>query len=195
MRSSLFLQLIPATLIVSRAILGPLVLIAVWGGASAYVLLALLLAGFISDIFDGVIARRLHIATENLRRADSLADTLFFACMLATAWIRYPHILNSWWPAIATIATLEVLRAIYDLWKFGREASYHMWTAKLWGISLVFALGEIFLTGQARYCLIVAVIIGLFTECEGLAASLLRSEWHHDVPSIFHAWKLRKSHA
>jgi phosphatidylglycerophosphate synthase len=186
-----YMRRIPAALIALRALIGPLALIAVWQHASAYVLVMMLLLGFISDVFDGIIARRLDVATSRLRRADSLVDTLFFVCLIAAAWISRPSALNPWWAAIAAVAGLEVLRNILDMWKFGREAAYHMWSAKLWGVSLVLALGEIFLTGQGRFFLPAAVFIGLFTECEGLLASLLLSEWHHDVPTILHAWKIR----
>jgi phosphatidylglycerophosphate synthase len=182
---------IPVLLIALRALLGPITLLAVCWNVSAGVLVAMLLLGFISDVFDGVIARKLNIATAALRRADSLVDTIFFVCMIVAAWISHPSALNPWWLAIAAIAGLEVLRTILDVWKFGREAAYHMWSAKLWGVSLVLALGEIFLTGQAHVILPIAIIIGIFTECEGLLASLLLSEWHHDVPTILHAWKIR----
>jgi CDP-diacylglycerol--glycerol-3-phosphate 3-phosphatidyltransferase len=45
-----------------------------------------LVAGFLSDAYDGILARRLGVATESLRRLDSLADTLFYAAALAVAW-------------------------------------------------------------------------------------------------------------
>lgn len=90
------LRYIPVSLIALRAILGPLALVAAWLHVPAFVLILILLVGFTSDVFDGIIARRLHVATAGLRRADSLVDTLFFVCLIAAAWLRYPYILSFW---------------------------------------------------------------------------------------------------
>lgn len=50
---------------------------------------AMLSAAFLSDVFEGVIARRLGIATPGLRRLDSAADTLFFVAVAIVAWRLY----------------------------------------------------------------------------------------------------------
>lgn len=65
-----------------------------------------------------------------------------------------------------------------------------MWSAKLWGVTLVLGLAETFITGRAGMFFLAAIIVGFITEIEGLAASFVLPEWHHDVPTIFHAWKL-----
>ena len=49
--------------------------------------------GFLSDIFDGVMARRLGIATATLRRLDSVADAPFYVAAAqsrsGTSGLRY----------------------------------------------------------------------------------------------------------
>ena len=52
---------------------------------------ACLIAAFLSDVFDGIMARRLGIATPRLRRLDSLADSLFYASAAFAAWHLYPR--------------------------------------------------------------------------------------------------------
>jgi hypothetical protein len=39
----------------------------------------------------------------------------------------------------AVLGALELGRYVFDLAKFGREASYHMWSSKAWGIVLFVA--------------------------------------------------------
>lgn len=45
---------------------------------------------FFSDVFDGIIARELGVATANLRHLDSLADTAFYLAAAFAVWRVYP---------------------------------------------------------------------------------------------------------
>jgi hypothetical protein len=75
--------------------------------------------------------------------------------------------------------------------KFGREASYHMWSARLWGITLFAAF--LALLGFGTPVLVpVAIAVGVIADLEGLAASMILREWTHDVPSVFHVWSMAK---
>lgn len=56
------------------------------GGAAVAVLLV---AGFLSDVFDGVVARRTGTPTPNLRRLDSIVDTVFYLGIAAAAWMLH----------------------------------------------------------------------------------------------------------
>ncbi|MES4793470.1 MAG: CDP-diacylglycerol--glycerol-3-phosphate 3-phosphatidyltransferase, partial [Chloroflexota bacterium] len=72
---------LPWALVALRAVLGPLLLLAVWAGRSGPLVIAGLTAGFLSDVFDGVIARLLGSATERLRVADSWTDAFYYLCL------------------------------------------------------------------------------------------------------------------
>lgn len=81
---------VPAILVASRFVFGPAVLLLAlrpWGNVW---LLGVLLASMFSDIFDGVIARRLKMATEGLRVWDSRADAWFFAWVGMSIWFAHP---------------------------------------------------------------------------------------------------------
>ena len=54
-------------------------------------LITLITAGLLSDIFDGIIARRLGVSTQHLRRLDSTIDQFFWLCILAAAYIIQPE--------------------------------------------------------------------------------------------------------
>ena len=69
----------PILLIILRLLLGP-VMIALtynYGDKIRTELVVLIFVGLLSDIFDGIIARRLGIASEKLRRMDSQTDLIF----------------------------------------------------------------------------------------------------------------------
>lgn len=165
------------------ALAAPLTWIAISRG-SGRVVAALLVAGFLSDVFDGVIARRYGVATAELRRLDSAADSLFYLAAAACAWRLHPaSIRANAWLIGAVIATLAINHA-FELWKFGREASYHAWLAKAWGASLFVSLLLLFSFADHRL-LTVALWVGVASHLENFLITLRLREWRHDVRSVF----------
>ena len=67
------------------ALAGPLLALAVARGPGGAVA-AVLVIGFLSDVYDGVIARRFDAVTPDLRRLDSTADTIFYLAVAICLW-------------------------------------------------------------------------------------------------------------
>jgi len=149
---------------------------------------------FLSDVFDGMLARHLKLATPALRRLDSGADTLFYLAVAWAAWHLYPAALarRAW--LLGLLGLLEVARYGLDLWRFGREASYHSWSAKLFGIALFAACFSLLALGRDNFTLTAAIGCGIFADAEGLAISLVLRHWRTDVPTLVHALRLRTQH-
>lgn len=95
-------------------------------------------------------------------------------------------------PALMVLGALEVLRYAFDLWKFRREAAYHLWSSKLWGIGLFIGFFSLLVRGQGGLFVGVPLYVGILVDVEGLAVSLVLKERKSDVPSIVHAWRLRR---
>lgn len=182
---------LPLALTALRALLAPVVVaLALWWPSQA-ALGACLVAAFLSDVFDGVIARRLGIATANLRRLDSIADTLFYVAATFAAWHLYPQVIRDHWVALCVLVALELARYAFDLAKFRREASYHMWSSKLWGLVLFVAFFALLAGGYTGPWMAAPIWVGIAADLEGLAISCVLREWQADVPSIVHALKVR----
>jgi CDP-diacylglycerol--glycerol-3-phosphate 3-phosphatidyltransferase len=145
----------------------------------------------LSDIYDGVLARRLGTETTLLRRADSAADTLFYVCAAWAAWILNPNSVRSVWGILAALLGLELFRYLFDFLKFHREASYHAYSAKTWGLFLSLAVILLLAYNIAGRLLLVALWLGILANIEGLAISMILPVWSHDVRSVVHAFKLR----
>ncbi|MET0383413.1 MAG: CDP-alcohol phosphatidyltransferase family protein [Burkholderiaceae bacterium] len=184
---------LPFALTALRALLAPAMvsLAVVWPSHPAFG--ACLVAAFLSDVFDGVIARRLGIATANLRRFDSIADTLFYAGASFAAWHLEPQALLDHRTALVLLVLLEISRYAFDLIKFKREASYHMWSSKLWGLALFVGFFSLLALGRSGWAVTAAIWLGLVADIEGLAISAVLTRWTNDVPSIAHAIRLRKA--
>ncbi|MFI5185033.1 MAG: CDP-alcohol phosphatidyltransferase family protein [Vicinamibacteria bacterium] len=184
-------QVWPLSLTGARLALAPVVLALVPRQPAGRVWVLILSAASLSDVIDGIVARRLGVATAGLRRFDSAADAGFYMAITWAAWRLHPEALRSHAWGIAALFALEISRHAVDLSKFGRETAYHMWSAKAWGMALFLGLALLLGSGQGSGISVV-IIVGIYCDLEGLAASLVLPTWTHDVPSILHAWRLRQ---
>ena len=178
---------LPLLLTVSRIALAPVMLFlaAAWPSRAAFA--ACLAAAFLSDVFDGIVARRLGIATVALRRLDSAADSIFYLAAVFALWRLHPAVIVDHLGALAVLALLEIARYVLDFAKFGREASYHMWSSKLWGIALFAGFFSVLAMGSDGIFVTLAIYLGIVADLEGLAISLVLREWRTDVPTLLHA--------
>ena len=182
----------PYALIALRVACAPaLVTLAAFDAPGGF-LFAVLLLAFLSDVFDGVLARRLGMVSAKLRWADSVADTVFYVAAGATLFLVDPSILVQHALGLGGLLLLEVVRLTVEHVKFGRLAAYHMWSAKAWGATLLLGFAEVYLAREAGALFSLAIGAGIVANLEGLAASLILPTWYYDVPSAFHALAVRR---
>jgi len=184
-------QHIPWLMAAARAILGPIVILGQacqWSGAA---LASLIVTALLSDIFDGVLARRWHCDTPAVRLFDSMADTAFYLSTAAALWLRYPHLWRTHALLFSSLLTLEAARFVYDFAKFGKPASYHSYLAKTWGLLLAITVIAAFITPHADTLISAALLLGIVCDLEGLTMSLLLPTWHRDVKTLRRAYYLR----
>ena len=184
---------LPLTLTAVRALLGPVVIYLALLGPSGFAFGTCLTVAFLSDVFDGILARRLNVATPSLRRLDSIADTIFYLGAIIAAWRLYPSAITERVAPLLVLGGLELTRYVFDFAKFGREASYHMWSSKLWGVALFIGFFSLLGLGTSGLPVSAAIYIGILADIEGLAISVILREWKTDVPTIFHAFRLRSA--
>jgi CDP-diacylglycerol--glycerol-3-phosphate 3-phosphatidyltransferase len=157
-----------------------------WGFVVGYVI------AILSDIFDGIIARRLGVSTPNLRQADSWADICLFLCVAISTWLVHPKvILDFQVPLLLAILAQFTLFTI-SLIKFRKLPSFHTYTAKIWGLTLLVATICLFGFGHAL-TLWLAISLCLINSIEEIVMTLLLPTWQFDVLSVFHALDLRKT--
>ena len=180
----------PLALTLLRLVLAP-VMIALSGQPHPLLFGLILAAAFLSDIFDGVLARRLGVATPFLRRLDSAVDIVFYLAVGVALWRLRPEAVSAHFGLLLTVVGLELLRILVERVKYGRKASYHLWSAKAWGIALFAgALGLLsFDGGSAWFGLMLWP--GIFENLEGLAVTAVLPTWTHDVPTAFHAARMK----
>jgi phosphatidylglycerophosphate synthase len=182
---------LPFVLTTLRLALAPVLLWIVRDGTAGLPYVAIILAAFISDIFDGIIARKLGVSTAGLRRYDSRTDLIFYATAAWTVWLVHPEEIRHVAPLLAVLIILELVRPAFDIAKYGKQSSYHSYSAKTFGVAVVLALVLLMGFGIGGIFITVAIALGILADVEGLAMSLILPAWTHDVKSVFHARKLR----
>jgi phosphatidylglycerophosphate synthase len=183
---------IPSILVGLRLAIAPLLLFdALDRHTSLWFIIGYIIA-VCSDIFDGIIARRLGVSTPQLRQADSWADICLYLCIAVATWLVHPQvILDFQVPLSIAIAAQLTLFAI-SLIKFRKFPSFHTYTAKIWGLSLLVATVGLFGFNDDRP-LWLAIALCLINSIEEVIMTLILPEWQCDVLSIFHAIDLRRT--
>lgn len=135
---------LPAILVTVRFILAPLLLLDALDRHTTPLFVIGYILAVLSDILDGIIARQLGVSTPRLRQADSWADICLYLCIAISAWLVFPQVILSFKiPLLIAIAAQLTLFAI-SLIKFQKFPSFHTYTAKIWGLTLLVATVALF---------------------------------------------------
>ena len=182
---------LPMALIAFRALMIFVVPVLGWYGQGAFLALVILLAT-LSDIFDGIIARRLGVSTTNLRKADSTVDLIFWlASMTALYFLRPDDVMRNFiiiWYGIAA----EIIEQLICLLRFHRLTATHARSAKFMGLCLLTGMIIMALGGSsvvAFWIIGIGITVSVF---DGSAIVVLLPYWEADVPSAWEAWRLRQ---
>lgn len=182
---------LPAALVSLRFILGPVVFVLAGQGFPHWGIFLIVTAAGLSDLLDGILARRWGVASESLRVADSYVDVWYYVWVAMTVWRAVPEIVLAYqWPLLSILA-MQLLAWLVDLLKYRRFATYHAYTAKAWGFGLYFATAALLVWGQAGPFMWLMVVLAWISLLEGIAITLILPRWTHDVPSVWHALRLR----
>jgi hypothetical protein len=191
--ASSILRSLPIALIGMRFLLGPVLFVDAWDGITSVWFLVGLTTAFLSDVFDGVIARRVGAVTAGLREADGRTDVWLYSWIAASAWLTHHDILIVYRVPLLIVIATQILAWIVDWIKYRRFSNYHAYTAKAWGVTLFAATIALFGFNTTSVFLWPAIVCGMVCTLEEIAITLVLPVWTYDVPSVFHALRVRAS--
>jgi CDP-diacylglycerol--glycerol-3-phosphate 3-phosphatidyltransferase len=183
--------LIPLALILLRLALGPFSIALALGGASRWIFALILVAGLLSDIYDGVLARKLGVDRAWLRRFDSVTDAIFYFCIIATAFIVAKPVMMGGLVPVLCLVVLELAGNALSLVKFGVLPATHCYSAKLYGIALFISSIAVLSLGAGSWILWGLLAFGVLSNTETLAVLWLASENPVDVKSAIYLLRSR----
>lgn len=185
---------IPYILIAIRFLLAPIIFFLAYlnGEESRFIILSLMFLGLLTDIFDGIIARKVGVSSEKLRRLDSQVDLVFWLSLAFAAYFLNPELIKSEWKNITIIFVMEALCYIISFVKFKKETCTHAFLSKMWGLSLLIAFTYLIGFQQSGWAFYLAIILGIVSHIDVILIILILPKWQYDVPSCYHAWNIRK---
>lgn len=188
------MKTIPYLLIAIRFVFAPIIFFLAYlkGEESRFLILTLMFVGLLTDIFDGIIARKVGVSSEKLRRLDSQVDLVFWLSLGFAAYFINPEVIKNHWQSIALIFIMETLCYIISIVKFKKETCTHAWLSKLWGLSLLIAFTYLIGFQHAGWAFHLTIILGIISHIDVILIILILPKWQYDVPSCYHAWNIRK---
>jgi len=185
---------IPITLIYSRLLLGFVIIGLSLLNLKHYTLIAitLLSLGLLTDVLDGIVARKLNISSQKLRRLDSTVDQFFFVAVAIATYIQCPDFFSANATKLIILLSFETLTYIICFLKFKKEIATHSIGAKVWTLFLFATLVQVIFQCQSIVLFNLCFWIGLATRLEIIAIVLTLKSWTNDVPTFYHATQLRK---
>ncbi|MDV7697317.1 CDP-alcohol phosphatidyltransferase family protein [Chryseobacterium soli] len=184
---------LPYLLIGIRFILAPIILLLAYfkGIESRFLIVALMYFGLLTDIFDGIIARKVGVSSEKLRRLDSQTDLIFWLSLGFASYFLNAELIKNEWPGILLLFIMEALCYVISIWKFGKETCTHAFISKMWGLSLLIAFTYLIGFQEVGWAFYLTIGLGLVSHIDVILIVLILPKWQFDVPSSYHAWKIR----
>lgn len=185
---------IPIALITTRIIIGFVLIFLSFKKVEHYPVIAIIIltVGLLTDIFDGIIARKLNISSQLLRRLDSTADQIFFISVAIATYLQCTAFFKSNVIMLLVIFVVEGLTYLVSFIKFRKEIATHSIGAKIWTLFIFATLIQVMLQCESVILFHFFFWTGIITRLEIIAILLTLKTWTNDVPSIYHAVKLRQ---
>ena len=184
---------VPIALIYSRLILGFFVSGVSLARVDGYRFIAITLfsIGLLTDILEGIIARRLKTSTQKLRRLDSTVDQVFFVSFVVATFVQCPGFFKANLTKLLILLGLESLTYIVSFIKFKKEIATHSIGAKIWTLFLFATLIQVTIECQSYMLFNFCFWIGILTRLEIVAIIVTLKKWTNDVPTLYHSLQLR----
>jgi CDP-diacylglycerol--glycerol-3-phosphate 3-phosphatidyltransferase len=180
---------IPLLLTLLRLIIGPVLVVLAYTNGPRWIMASLVVTAFLSDVFDGIIARKLKVSTPFLRRFDSFADVCFYLAVALAGWILNSDDLRSFILPVAVLLILEILCQLICLAKFHQTTATHSYICKAWGILLFAAALALLGFGQTGIFMWAAIVFGYVAYLDVLLILALAKTPPVDVKSAYQIWQ------
>lgn len=145
----------------------------------------------LSDWIDGKLATWLDQRTELGARLDSGTDALLYGAVALSVWWLVPEIILAQRAWLLGVLGTWILSSAVGFVRFGKFPSYHTRAAKLgWLVAGIVILYTVWTGDDAGVPWALALVV--VTNVEAIAVGLVLPEWRTDVPSVWHALRIRR---
>lgn len=183
---------IPEVLLYSRLFVAFLLVCFSFLPVNKSLIVFMVLYAVVSDIFDGIIARRLNVSTPQLRQLDTKIDTLFWLSCLFYLLLNNSLFVQTHLIEIIVLVFTEFLIVVFGKLKFNERISFHTILSKFWALAILWFFIELVLSGEAYLSFQVVFYYGLLVQAEIILIAVVLKENMTDVPFIWSAFRVKK---
>lgn len=183
------LKLLPAALTTYRIGLAAVLFGIIASGWPRSLLSLIVLGALLSDWLDGVIARRLGIATPWLRRYDVLADIVFYLSAVIAAFLLEPEQMRPYGPWLAFLLAVEVFVQVWHYLRWRLAIATHSWTCKAWSVVMAVSLTVLLGFGHGGWLLFTAFLLGSAAYVDVVLILCFAHQVPLDTVSFWHVWR------
>ena len=185
-------ELLPVLITAFRVGLFPLLTVGIHQGIGARAAAWIIGVGFFSDVIDGYVARWLRVSNAMIRGFDSFADTIFYLAALYALFYFRANVIYRHRVIIGALILSQIVEHLVEIRKFGKPASYHAMSAKVWGVTLPVALMTVLVSGRDDF-LVLALVAGFISHADCFLITCILPEWRHDVATAYDALAIRRA--
>lgn len=180
---------LPNQLSALRILCVPVLLLLAWNGEAG---IFLVLFGFalVTDVLDGVLARRLQLESDFGARLDQWADFALWVSFPLGTWWLWPEIVRREGAYVALALACLLLPAAIAYAKYREIPGYHTRSAKLSAILMGIAV-PLLLIFEVPGPFRIAALFLVVSAIDELGITILSPRCLHDVPSVIHIARLR----
>ncbi len=180
----------PNLVSMTRILIAPVLFVFALLGMETWFLGALIFSG-LTDVLDGILARKLDMITPLGSHLDSWGDFVIYSMMAICAWILWPEITQRELLYYSIIVFSFLLPAQMGLVKFGKFTGYHTWGVKIAVLSAFIAY--ILLYAEiAAWPFALASLLCALAGLEEILITLVLPEERTDVRSLVAALRIRR---
>lgn len=189
-----YLTQIPLVLMYPRLILGFVIVSLSYFQVSSFrmIIVSLIILGVLTDIFDGIITRKLNVSTQKLRRMDSSVDQVFWICCLIGAYLICGDFFNANYLKLLILLAVEGLTYVVSFIRFKKEVATHTILSKIWTLTIMGALIQVIISCNSLMLFNICFYLRVFSILEIIAILIVLKNWTNDIPSLYHAVLLRQ---
>ncbi|WNH12634.1 CDP-alcohol phosphatidyltransferase family protein [Thalassobellus suaedae] len=171
-----------------RILAAPLLLALIWFDLRT-VFTWLLLISYITDAFDGYLARKLKITSPRGSQLDSFGDQVTLIVGLIGLFYFETDFIKTNLVLILIAFIPYIIQMLFAYLKYGKATAFHTYLAKLSAVfQSLFILWSLFFNPE--YILFYAmIIIGLLETFEEITLIFIYDKWVADVKGIY--WAIR----
>jgi phosphatidylglycerophosphate synthase len=180
---------LPNMVSLSRFVMAPLMVVAAMMG-SGFGFTALYAACLFTDAADGFLARMLHAESKLGSTLDSRGDLAVALALPIGAFQLWPVMMRGIIPYVVAALCAYLAPTVVGVFRYGRLASFHTWGAKTMAVVAGLALLMMFITQNTLWFRLCVPLL-ILESAEELIMIAILPKWHPNVPSLWHALKLR----